>query len=940
MKRFSKSIFTLVLVLVTVFALIGCQTTAPKGTVEAPTPTTVTTPAATAPTPAPVVTAPTPVVEEPVPAAPVTVAPAATPASAPVELPFGVQLIEKNEDGATEFDLFIVHTNDVHARIDSADGGIGYARLATMLNYARSITDNILLLDAGDVIQGTDVAASTQGASIANILGLLEYDAIAVGEHDFDYGFDRLQELVTAAEAASDVKVLNANILDANGYLTFQPYQVYDFNGFTVVVVGLTTPDAAVNAPNDLTFLGSLDIVAETQQYIDEARALGADYIIVLGHVGVDEGESGVTSVKIAEALNGIDLFVDGHSHTAIKNGLRVNDTLIVQAGEYLNNLGVVQIRVKDDKVVFEDALLVPASAVLDPATSDLAKEYGIVEVPEDPTVAQYIASVVAAAAPVSAAPVTPAAPAPAAPAAPVTPVAPVAPVVTTTAVAAPVELPFGVQLIEKNEDGATEFDLFIVHTNDVHARVDSADGGIGYARLATMLNYARSITDNILLLDAGDVIHGTNIATFTQGQSIANILGLLEYDAVTLGNHEFDYGFERLQELVAEAEAASDVKVLNANILDANGYLTFQPYQAYDFNGFTVVVVGMTTPDTVVTAHPDYTKGLTFVSPLDIVAETQQYIDEARAMGADYIIVLGHVGVDEGESGVTSVKIAEALNGIDLFVDGHSHTAIKNGRRVNDTLIVQTGEYLKNLGVVQIRVKDDKVVFEEALLVPASAVLDPATSDLAKEYGIIEVPEDPTVAQYIASEQAALANVVKQVIAYTPVNLDGERANVRTRQTNLSKLVVQAMTAESGADFSITNGGGIRASINAGNITYGDVITVLPFSNVIVVAEITGEDVYKALEHGYRLLPEQNGAFAQTDLQVVYNRFAAPGSRIKLVMLNGKAIDRNATYRVATNDFMAAGGDGYEFFGRVVSRGSLLSDVLINYLKANYPAK
>jgi 2',3'-cyclic-nucleotide 2'-phosphodiesterase (5'-nucleotidase family) len=147
-------------------------------------------------------------------------------------------------------------------------------------------------------------------------------------------------------------------------------------------------------------------------------------------------------------------------------------------------------------------------------------------------------------------------------------------------------------------------------------------------------------------------------------------------------------------------------------------------------------------------------------------------------------------------------------------------------------------------------------------------------------------------------------------------------------------------MTAESGADFTITNGGGIRASIKAGNVTVGDVITVLPFTNIITVCEIKGSEVYAALEHGYSLLPATNGAFSQTDLQVVYNRFGAPGKRILRVLLNGKAIDKNATYKVATNDFMAAGGDGYSMFGRVLTEGSLLSDVFLEFLTKHYPAK
>ena len=165
----------------------------------------------------------------------------------------------------------------------------------------------------------------------------------------------------------------------------------------------------------------------------------------------------------------------------------------------------------------------------------------------------------------------------------------------------------------------------------------------------------------------------------------------------------------------------------------------------------------------------------------------------------------------------------------------------------------------------------------------------------------------------------------------------------MRTKKTNLSALVCEAMTAESGADFTIVNGGGIRASLSAGPVTLGDVNNVLPFTNIIVVCEISPADVYAALEHGYSLLPEQNGAFSQTDLKVVYSASSPAGERIKKVYIGDVLLDRNdteTTYKVATNDFMAAGGDGYTMFGRVLTEGSMLNEVFCDYLSGLYPAK
>ena len=506
-----------------------------------------------------------------------------------------------------------------------------------------------------------------------------------------------------------------------------------------------------------------------------------------------------------------------------------------------------------------------------------------------------------------------------------------------------PVVYPFGVDPVVKNTQGDEEFDLFIAHTNDVHGRiVEGEDGSMGYSKLSTLLKMARSITDNVLLLDAGDVLHGTNLANIFEGQTVAELLDMLGYDAVAPGNHDFNYGAERLEEIARWAEDNASYRVISANITDEDGYLIFQPYQIYDFNGFKVCVIGLTTPDTKTKSHPKNTEGLDFLN--DVVIDNAQYaIDLAHEL-ADFVVVLGHLGVvPDGESGITSEYVCENLDGIDLFIDGHSHTVMDGGEVVNGTVITSTGNYLQNLGVVQIHVDGNDAEISDVFLIPAEDVIDPSSSELFASLGITSIPSDPDVEAYIAEKQAELDERFGAVIADLPMDLDGERANVRTRKTNLSKLICQAMTAESGADFTIVNGGGIRASLSAGPVTIGNVNDVLPFTNIITVCSITPAGVYEALEHGYSLLPEQNGAFSQTDLSVVYSASAPAGERIKKVILNGTVLDRNDTvteYKVATNDFMAAGGDGYTMFGNVLSEGSMLNEVFMDYISGLYPVR
>jgi len=245
-------------------------------------------------------------------------------------------------------------------------------------------------------------------------------------------------------------------------------------------------------------------------------------------------------------------------------------------------------------------------------------------------------------------------------------------------------------------------------------------------------------------------------------------------------------------------------------------------------------------------------------------------------------------------------------------------------------------------LSETDLLVKNNEVVSQNAFLIKASDVVDPASSELASMYGITSVPEDPQVKAYIDAKKADLDAMYSEVVANVPKKLDGERSHVRVKTTNLSSIICNAMTQSSGADFTITNGGGIRASIDAGEVTMGEIITVLPFNNVVTVVEVTGEQVYEALEHGYGSLPAAAGSFAQTDLQVLYNIFAEPGNRIFAAYLpNCEMVKKDSTvYHVATNDFMAAGGYGYTMFNKVIALRDLMSDVLADYLAEKYPAK
>ncbi|MGL4799384.1 MAG: 5'-nucleotidase C-terminal domain-containing protein [Cellulosilyticaceae bacterium] len=458
---------------------------------------------------------------------------------------------------------------------------------------------------------------------------------------------------------------------------------------------------------------------------------------------------------------------------------------------------------------------------------------------------------------------------------------------------------------------------MAILHTNDSHTKLEeSKNDGMGFAKVA---NYVKDMRksygkDKVLLLDAGDTLHGIPLVTTTRGEAMTKVMNLIGYDAMAAGNHDFNYGYKRLLEL----KEMLNFEVLGANVVDNTGESILTPYIIKEVAGKKVAIFGLSTPDTTTKTHPKNVEGLTFKDPI-VVAQTMVKELEGKA---DIIIALAHLGFED-DSSVSSQEVAEAVKGIDLIVDGHSHTSLPQGKVVNDTLIVQSGDYTKNIGQVNIYFKADgtfEFVAEHVTKADgASLVADKEVVDLIK----------------VLKEEFEV--IAGEVVGTTPVLLEGTREVVRAGESNLGNLITNALLYATGADVALTNGGGIRASIDVGDITKKEVITVLPFGNTGTMIEVTGQEIKEALEVGVAKYPVANGAFSHVaGMTYSFDPAQPEGSKIVEILINGKPIDMAKTYKLATNDFIAAGGDGYAMFkgNKVIGEYSALDELVIQYLE------
>ena len=492
--------------------------------------------------------------------------------------------------------------------------------------------------------------------------------------------------------------------------------------------------------------------------------------------------------------------------------------------------------------------------------------------------------------------------------------------------------------------------DIVILHTNDVHGAI------AGYAKVAALKDAYEARGAYVLLMDAGDFIQGDPTVSTSEGATAVELMNLAGYDVVSLGNHEFDYGYQNLKDLEADADFA----IVDANVL-YNGSVAFEDNLVFTTpDGTKIGVFGLDTPETATKAHPAKIQGVTFLAGEDLYDCAQEQVDALTAEGCNYVICLGHLGIDDESVGNRSIDLLENVDGIDLFIDGHSHstqndiilalggtqttvgdtTIVSGSDMVNGTVLTSTGTKLESIGVVTIDGETGRI--------DATTV---STADLTAE--------DADVAARAAAIQKEIDDEYGTVFAKTEVALNGEREpGNRTEETNLGDLITDALVwgAEregTEVDAAVTNGGGIRASIAAGDITKKDINTVLPFGNTLSIVQVTGAELLEALEASTYCTPTSIGGFPQVsgieftvDTTKAYDQGELyPGStyygpksiqRVTIETVGGEPFDANATYTIATNDFMAAGGDTYYAFAAAsvnYDLGIAMDEVVMDYI-------
>ena len=498
--------------------------------------------------------------------------------------------------------------------------------------------------------------------------------------------------------------------------------------------------------------------------------------------------------------------------------------------------------------------------------------------------------------------------------------------------------------------------DLVILYTSDVHCGIDH---GWGYAGLYAV-KQSLSKDNYVLLVDDGDAIQGEPIGTMTTGEAIIDIMNAVGYDLAIPGNHEYDYGMARFLELTEKA----NFPYLSCNF-NKEGELLFAPYAIKELSGVKIAFVGVTTPTTPRSSTPKYFMNengeyiYTFMQDTTgeaLYAAVQKAADDARAEGANYVIVMAHLGDEEECRPWRYADLIANTTGIDALLDGHSHDTeqvIMKNKDGQDVVRTACGTKLANIGALTIT-KDGKISsklysWNQDIAAPALLGLDNAASEA------------------VAAASNVLSEKLKTVVASTTVDLiindpytttaDGKPVRIiRNTETNLGDLCADAYLDQSGdADIALVNGGGIRVSINKGDITLNDILKVHPFGNSLTEIEATGQQVLDALEWSVHAMPDQFGGFDHVAgltfevdptiptpcVQDENGMFAKVDDtmtrRVRNVLVAGEPIDPAKTYKVVSHDYqLLDAGDGYTMFkGCPVLQEAVKLDnqVLIDYI-------
>lgn len=477
-----------------------------------------------------------------------------------------------------------------------------------------------------------------------------------------------------------------------------------------------------------------------------------------------------------------------------------------------------------------------------------------------------------------------------------------------------------------------------ILHTNDVHGAI------AGYAYITALKADYEAKGAEVILVDAGDYSQGTSYVSVTKGLDAIEMMNAAGYDVVTLGNHEFDYGYTQLKDNMTKAK----FKVLCADVFNADGTPIFDANYTYTTkSGVKIGFFGMETPETQTKANPTKIKGLTFATN---DAFTKAAADQVEALkDADVVICLAHLGVDGESKPYRSTDLYAAVKGIDFIIDGHSHTVMTKGE--NGEPIQSTGTAFANIGVI---------------------VIDDATKKIESN-SLFEIKEDTAKdATVAAAAQKIIDRIDKEygaVFAKSEVELNGAKApnGNRDSETNNGDLITDAMvwkilqdkeslSVDADHVVAVTNGGGIRKAINPGDVTKKNINEVLPFGNTVVTIYITGAELLEALEASTYCTPDAIGGFPQVSginytisTAVAYDANAEtyPAStyygpksinRVTINSINGKEFKADDTYAVITNDFCGGGGDTYYAFAAATAKfdtGVPLDEVVMEYITA-----
>ena len=490
--------------------------------------------------------------------------------------------------------------------------------------------------------------------------------------------------------------------------------------------------------------------------------------------------------------------------------------------------------------------------------------------------------------------------------------------------------------------------DIIVLYVNDVHCEITD---NLGYQDLKTVKNAYEALGHKVILVDNGDSVQGDTIGTLSKGEYIINLMNEVGFDVATPGNHEFDYGMDRFLELTNMAK----FPYVSCNFVDKNDNAVLLPYTIIDAEGVKIAFLGISTPKTITSSTPKYFMNdegeyIYFFCQDEmgekLYSQVQATVDSAREAGAQYVVAMTHLGTEADCSPWMSTEVIENTTGIDVMLDGHSHSVwseevIKN-KEGKSVILSSTGTKLANIGIMTL--SNDGTIHTGLI------------NDNSKE--------GKSVRESIIEVQSQYEELVNEVVAHTDVDLiindpeltyeGGEPVRlIRSQETNLGDFCADAYRAMSGADVAVVNGGGIRAGIPAGDITYGDIISVHPFGNGLCVVECTGQEIYEVLEMSASKLPAEFGGFLHvsgmtftidvnvespvvTDENNMFVKVEGD-ARVKDIKIDGEDIDLSKTYTLASHSYKLKNmGDGYSMFAdNVMLQDSIMIDnqVLINYI-------